>query len=530
MSKAVIQPFLEYQKSRIVFAQTVMTLSRKADYVPSLKKLGVLKLISPLLSDPIPSVKQCAAFSISQLIKNDTNNEIANSVINEDKGRLFNEMMANLDDDKHYREAVLLTISKIASKKENRSLALKIADSGAIKFIVSCLEGYWPALKVQAACAIAHLADHDLKIAAEFVNEKVIDTLVSCIQEPDLKLKKYSASALTSIAKHSSLNALKIATDKENLNTILFFVSHKDYSLKNQVLLCLSALAHHSNETGYNIVSKINSNDIEDCINGENLACQQNTFKLLGDIASGGLDNANTVLQKIKCETVARYIETNSGMPIFFPTYLIITLASYGKDQAENLMKVNIHKSLALALYNPMNDEQVLSNVCIAIKLLASHNDDINNRIADNIDYNNNVLNIPLKLLEYAISRKLTPYIKENAKSSLEKILEKCTVINYLIALLVKPDDLIDKKAYESILVLTIRRMRDILYASSGENMKKEFIRNKTLKKIIDLKTYYDGIREELIEFSRLYPPEIMNYFSDEYEREMKEKYLKETI
>ena len=69
MSKAVIQPFEEFQKARIIFVQTVAELAKNKSNIESLKSLGVMKLLGPLLADPVNSIRQSSALAISRLAK-----------------------------------------------------------------------------------------------------------------------------------------------------------------------------------------------------------------------------------------------------------------------------------------------------------------------------------------------------------------------------------------------------------------------------------------------------------------------------
>jgi len=168
------------------------------------------------------------------------------------------------------------------------------------------------------------------------------------------------------------------------------------------------------------------------------------------------------------------------------------------------------------------NNDKINSLACLAIGNLASHSPDLTNTIAG-------YSSLPFKLLATCIHVNFSHELKENARFALENIIENCTELKYLNPLLDKPEfSGIDEDIYEKILVKIIRRQKEILNENKKE--RKEFIKDKTLKKIIDLKKYYKSIKDELMQFNEFYSQEIINYFSEDYEQQIKEKYLSSNL
>jgi len=67
MSKAVIQPFENFVKSRIRFVQKVAEYANRKDYIEKLESLGVLTLLKHLLKDRVEGVRQSAALSLERM-------------------------------------------------------------------------------------------------------------------------------------------------------------------------------------------------------------------------------------------------------------------------------------------------------------------------------------------------------------------------------------------------------------------------------------------------------------------------------
>lgn len=80
MSRAVLQPFEQYQKARVTFVQTIAELATRPQNIEALQSAGVMSLLRPLLLDNVPSISQSAALALGRLAN--MNEELAESVVN----------------------------------------------------------------------------------------------------------------------------------------------------------------------------------------------------------------------------------------------------------------------------------------------------------------------------------------------------------------------------------------------------------------------------------------------------------------
>ena len=118
MSRAVIQPFEEYQRSRIIFVQTVAALAGGKDNrnVELLKRLDAIRLLGPLLTDPVISIKQYAALAIGTLAGADE--EIASQVVNDDNGHILNLILKSLEtSNRFYKKTACRLLGKLSKWK-----------------------------------------------------------------------------------------------------------------------------------------------------------------------------------------------------------------------------------------------------------------------------------------------------------------------------------------------------------------------------------------------------------------------------
>jgi len=323
MSKAVVQPFEEYQKSRIIFVQTVAELARRKQNIDSLKKVDVIKLLGPLLSDPITSIKQSAALAIGRLAKNDI--ELATCVI-EEKGKILGQLLDSMESNNRFnKKAACYVISSVA--KHSLFLAEKVVEGGAIDFLVSCLEDYDPTVKESAAFALGNISKHSPQLAIK-LGKKAIESLILCLQEPEINIKRIAINTLSNIARHS-LELTNAVSSGDNLNIIIYYLVLKDTALKRQILLCLANMAHHSSEVAFHIIGGLQSTQIEECIKNKDKTVQENALVLLNEIAKKKFEYATTISSKVKFKIFIDYLNYNTGESRLFGIPILSTLASY---------------------------------------------------------------------------------------------------------------------------------------------------------------------------------------------------------
>jgi hypothetical protein len=325
------------------------------------------------------------------------------------------------------------------------------------------------------------------------------------------------------------------------LNNIIYYLQLKDTSLRRQILLCLSNIARNIDDAK-RILDAIDNNLLIDCIQGNDTTCQKNALVLINEIVKNSQNLASTIMSKIKPSIFVNYVAMNSGEQRLCGILVISTLSSHYEDNALNIINSEGHLALAQTLFTE-KDFKILSASCMAFYQLCKYKPDITNKIfksEENSDQFQKRFNIPYKLLELSIFKKndwsefsreddkkkaVDSYLelKENAKDALEKLIETCSEIYVLTPLLDEPNYIpFDKGLYEDILRKIVDKMRTLL--TGNKQLQIEFFKNKSLKKIIDLKKTYKKLKDELTAFD-FYDQSILNFFSEDYEMEIRKRF-----
>ena len=330
------------------------------------------------------------------------------------------------------------------------------------------------------------------------------------------------------------------------LYIILHYLQTKDTTLRRQVLLCLSYIAQNSPDKAIQIINSLKNQNLEENIGGtEKLSaynisqghvdtktademCQQNALTLLYNIANHGQSPANQVSAKIKCETLIKFLETNKGKKRNAGLQLLATLVKHSKEQAQQIIRLQGHKVIAMCLCE--SNWTTIYHACEAVEHMASLPEpDITNKLVEKlaigVDDNVKIYNIPYILLELTLNKSSEPRLIEQSFKALNNIIQNNTNLDALKLLLDRPTNKgVDDAKYEKILCLVVRRIHEIL--TEFHAYKKKLIEDKTLKKLIKLKSSYKSLEDELKTFYDLYSSDIMNYYSDEYEQKIKEQVL----
>jgi HEAT repeat protein len=217
MSRAVLQPFEEYQKSRITFVQTIAELATRPQNIEALHSAGVMQLLRPLLLDSVPSIQQSAALAIGRLANH--SEELAESVVQND---IIAQLIYSLSNqNRFFKKAACFVLRAVA--KHSPQLADDVVKSGALEPLVKCLEEFDPTVKESSAWALGYIAKHNASLAHQVVEARAVDALILCLQEPEIILKRAAAQTLSYICQHTEQLAQPVA--ENGLDTITFFLT-----------------------------------------------------------------------------------------------------------------------------------------------------------------------------------------------------------------------------------------------------------------------------------------------------------------
>ena len=548
MSKAVIQPFEEYQKGRIMFVQTVAELANRQKHIESLKSVGVMKLLGPLLSDPVISIKQSAALAIGRLAKH--NKDLANSVV-EDNGRIIRLLLEGFEsNNKFYKKATCFVISSVA--RQSPKLAEEVCKYSAIKYLVRCLEEYDPSVKEAAVWALGYIAKHSAELAEKVsIEPNALEYLILCIQEPEINIKRITIQTISHIAKHNTTLTDRINV-KDNLTYILFFLNTKDIALMYKICTCLANMARNSSSIATKIMSDVQPKQLIDCIENESQDVQKAAITLINEIASNP-ELATQVNEKISADNFIRFLKHNKGTSSLYGIPLISTMGKHKQEIAKKYVDEGVLDPLSECISkvisrldrkktsrkedkrrdiddneNHQENDTKATLACKAIGDLSKHSPEITRVIASHG-------NLAYSLLTLAITKELPEELKKSAQEALEAIIDtgdQLPPLNCLLDFTFTENDKkleIDHKNHLEILVKLIQKQKELLTSGQlGKNEKREFLTKGSLEKILKLKKepQYKKLGDEIFAFESIYSHDIVNFYDEEFAIKLKEKYL----
>lgn len=517
MSKAVIQPFEEFQKARIIFVQTVAELAKNKNNIESLKSLGVMKLLGPLLADPVNSIRQSSALAISRLAKH--NEDMARDVVDE-KGKILMTLINNETlNNKFYKRAACFVLSSVSSHK---TLVQSVANDRVVTFLVDCLEEYDPAVKESAAWTIGCMSYHEADIAKKFEKEGVVERLITCLSEPEIVIKRNIITTLSYIARHNEELASGIARH-DNLQNIAYYLAFKDIALKRFICLCLANIAKHSEGLSSQVITSLNFEVLKDCLKNEDKTLKKNAIYLINEIVKKNEQQATVIGNKIKYEVFIDFVNKNHGETKIFGISILATVANYSELLANDLVDSKVLPPLINSLNEVFQKDatetsfHVSAAACWALGNICRHKHDLTNKVMDQTN------GLPQTLLTIYLSPHSKKELQENAKYALVSIIDNCDKIKVLNSLLDRPSSDSDPQLHESILKKVLEKQAKVLKENNAA--KREFV--DVLRKIQALKKTYKNLKEDVTMVNQIFPETIINYYSEEYEQKIVGDFLK---
>lgn len=93
--------------------------------------------------------------------------------------------------------------------------------------------------------ALGYIARHNAELSNDVVAAGAVPMLICCMQEPEISLKRISASALSDICKHTPELAQAVV-DAGAIAYLAAQIDSTDAKLKRQVFSALSHIAKHT--------------------------------------------------------------------------------------------------------------------------------------------------------------------------------------------------------------------------------------------------------------------------------------------
>jgi HEAT repeat protein len=499
MSRAVLQPFEEYQKSRITFVQTIAELATRPQNIEALHSAGVMQLLRPLLLDSVPSIQQSAALAIGRLANH--SEELAESVVQND---IIAQLIYSLSNqNRFFKKAACFVLRAVA--KHSPQLADDVVKSGALEPLVKCLEEFDPTVKESSAWALGYIAKHNASLAHQVVEARAVDALILCLQEPEIILKRAAAQTLSYICQHTEQLAQPVA--ENGLDTITFFLTYNDTQLKRYICSLLSNITKHSIDLANQVMAKLNnSQKLLACLKDPDDIVKKNAAMCICEIVNKSQENAMNIVSAGGAAILVEFITNIKGDPRLYGILTLGFIAAFKEELAVNVIKAKAINQLRDALQNETH-QHIKAAACYALGHIGRHSPQHAKEVAEA-----NVLSL---MLYYYMAPDSSDDLKDKAKQALKKIIDNCSHLSALEPLL--------QVAPEKILKHILNQYCKHLKNNIAE--KRIFVQNGGLQKLQELKSKVsEPLKEKVDEINSYYPDEIVKYYSPDYASNLLQK------
>jgi len=133
-------------------------------------------------------------------------------------------------------------------------LAQHVVDAGAVPLLVLCIQEPEITLKRISASSMGDICKHSPELAQSVVDAGAVAYLAPLILHPDAKLKRQVCGALAHIAKHS-VDLAEVVVEAEIFPNILNCLKDTDTMVRKNAAMCIREIAKHTPELAKLIVN-----------------------------------------------------------------------------------------------------------------------------------------------------------------------------------------------------------------------------------------------------------------------------------
>ncbi|KAH7825066.1 putative axoneme central apparatus protein [Monocercomonoides exilis] len=503
MSRQIVTCFEDYQKARISFVQNIATFAERPQNIDALKESGVMLLLKPLITDPVPSVCLSASLALGRLAN--ASEEMAEAVVQND---ILPQLVTSLkEQNKFFKKSAAFIIRSVV--KHNAALAQAVVESGALESLVSCLQEFDPGCKESALFALGYIARHNGDLAQFVVDAGAVPLTVLCLQEPELTLKRVSASTLADIAKHTPELA-QVVADSGGIGYLVPFVSSADTKLKMQATACLAQIAKHSVDLAEQIVGAELFPRVLDCLKDSDASVRKNAATLIREIAKHSLDLAKYISDMGGIPAVVAFTNETLGADRLPGVMCVGYIAAFSEALA---LKVITSKGIAPLVHCVVTEpaDYLKAAAAWALGQIGRHSADHAKAVADE--------GVLPKLVTVMVHEKATDDLRAKCKAALKAIIGKCVFLPALEPLLLQP------AAPKEILKYIVEQYAKVL--PSDVEGRKQFVSCGGLQRIQELDAAAEEgsrLKTAISQVNACYPVEVVRYYTPGYKSELFQK------
>lgn len=159
-----------------------------------------------------------------------------------------------------------------------------------------------------------YLRHNDPTLALQVADAGAVPLLILCVQEPNVPLKRVAATAIGEIAKHSEELAHRVADTEGAIKHLALLIAHPDKQLKKQVCACLANIAKHNEELAVTVAEADIFPKILYCLKDADPQVRKNAANCIREIAKQSSELANIIVHYGGPGAIVDYLNHTTGV------------------------------------------------------------------------------------------------------------------------------------------------------------------------------------------------------------------------
>ncbi len=329
--------------------------------------------------------------------------------------------------------------------------------------------------------------------------------MVLCIQEPEITLKRISASSMGDICKHSPELAQAVV-DAGAVAYLAPLITHPDGKLKRQVCAALAHISKHSVDLAEVVVEAEIFPRILSCLKDSDIMVRKNAAMCIREVSKHTPELAKLIVNSGGAAALVDYVNEAQGNNKLPGVMALGYISAFSETLA---LAVIVSKGIAPlkdALVNEPEDH-IKAACAWTLGQVGSHTPDHARALAEG--------DVLRHLLACMVHEESSEDLKTKAKRALKAILAKCTHLPALQPLL--RDSPVKVQKY------VLRQFAQLL--PSDAEARRAFVQSGGLQFLQELNETVGGkLSEFIVQINNCYPPEVVEYYSPNYSKTLLQK------
>ncbi|KAK2575669.1 hypothetical protein KPH14_012063 [Odynerus spinipes] len=269
-----------------------------------------------------------------------------------------------------YQKARLLFVQSIADLASKPSNIECLEAVGVLNLLKPLLSDVVPSIQHMAAVALGKLANHNIKLAEDIIQEDIIPQLLHNIDKQNKFYKKAVLFILRAIAKHS-VETASIIVQMNGLDALITCLEDFDPGVKEAAAWGFGYVARHNKSLAQATVDAGAVPLLVLCLQEPELYLKQIGASVLCDISKHSMDLAQTVVDASAIPYLAKAL---SNPDVKLKRQVLSALGSIAKHSsnlAEAVVEAEVFPNVLIHMGHP--DENIAKAAAVLSKEVCKH-------------------------------------------------------------------------------------------------------------------------------------------------------------